>query len=155
MRVGRERLIFLGLCALDEFRDQAKEGPIPPSFALRFTLAALFALSDGKERDCFNGFWRNVTRGPGDDHRYMVDQDLRHSYAGHQLRGIAKSLGYDFEYWLREPISRARGKPLTPDELKAKAFRDAAAEQEKKKEWGRRARFCDLERVEPFPKGRG
>lgn len=154
MRVAHERLIFLALCALDEIVDQAKDAPVPPSFALRFTLAFLFGLSDGKERDCYDGFWRNVTRGPGDDLRYMVDQGLRHSYAGHQLRGIARSLGYDFELRLRAPIDRARGKPPTEAERNAKAFRDAAAEQEKKKEWGRRARFCDLERVEPFRKGR-
>ena len=152
MRVARDRLIFLALCALDEIVDQAEEGPIEPSFALRFILAFLYALSDGKERGCYDGFWRCVTPKTLDP--WTQTHDAYHAYAQSHLRGIAKSLGIDFEHGMREPIDRARGKDLTDDRLKAKAFRDSAVELERRKEWGRRARFCDLERVEPFPKER-
>ena len=50
MRVARQRLIFLALCALDEIVDQAEDGPGPPTIALRFALAFLWACSDGTER---------------------------------------------------------------------------------------------------------
>jgi hypothetical protein len=129
--------------------DQAKDGPIKPSFALRFTLAFLYALSDGKDRGSYDGFWRCVLP-PGRDH--ARSHSLYHQYAGDHLRGIAKSLGIDFEVELRERINRARGKMLTADRRKATALREAADEREQQKERARRARFCDLERVEPFPK---
>lgn len=149
MRVGRERLIFLGLCALDEIVDQAKDGPMRPTFGLRFTLALLWALSDGKERPSYDGFWRCVTpqKEPHREHQLYYD------YADDHLRAIARSLGFDFETELRERINRARGLPPGHRSLKTRLWNAAAAEEERKKERARRARFCDLERVEPFPKG--
>lgn len=153
MRVGRERLIFLALCALDEILDQAEAEPVRPSFALRFTLALLFALSDGKERDCYNAFWRCVT--PRRGNAPVQSQGARHEYADSHLRGIAKSLGIDFEVELREAINRARGLPRGHRSLKTKLWNAAAIEDSKQKERARGARFCDLERVEVFPKGRG
>lgn len=150
MRVARDRLIFLALCTLDEIVDQAKHRPVRPSFALRFTLAFLHALSDGKERACYDGFWRCVTpqKEPHREHRLYYD------YADGHLRAIAKTLGFDFETELRERINRARGLPPGHRSLTTKLWNGAASEREEQKERAQRARFCDLERVEPFPKGR-
>lgn len=150
MRVGRERLIFLGLCALDEIVDQAKDGPVRPTFGLRFTLALLWALSDGKERASYDGIWRCVTppQGPGP----QQTQRARHDFADSHLRGIAKSLGIDFELEMRERINRVRGLPPLHRSLRTKLWSAASAEREEQKERARRARFCDLGRVEPFPK---
>ena len=151
MRVARDRLIFLALCALDEIIDQAEHWPIKPTFALRFTLAFLHALSDGRARSCYDGFWRCVTpqREPHREHR------LYYGYADSHLRGIAKSLGFDFEVDLRERINRARGLPPGHRSLMSRSWKVAAAELDRQKEQARRARYCDLERVEPFPKRRG
>jgi hypothetical protein len=150
MRIARDRLIFLALCALDEIVDQAKHQPVQPSFALRFTLAFLWALSDGKQRATYDGFWRCVTpqKEPHREHRLYYD------YADGHLRAIARSLGFDFETELREAINRARGLPAGHRSLKSILWNAAAIEEERKKDRARRARFCDLERVEPFPKGR-
>ena len=148
MRVARARLIFLALCALDEIVDQAKDAPVRPGFGLRFTLAFLFALSDGRERACYDGFWRCVTpqKEPHREHRLYYD------YADGHLRAIARTLGFDFEAELREAINRARGLPPGHRSLKTRLWNAAAAGPEEQKERARRARFCDLERVEPFPK---
>ncbi|MGE0180493.1 MAG: hypothetical protein AB7O91_11825, partial [Sphingomonas sp.] len=140
MRVARDRLIFLALCALDETVDEARDGPVQRTFALRAMLAFLYALSDGREPGCYGGFWRNVTRAGPQQGCPDIGQRTRSEFARDQLRRIAKSLGFDFDYHMRAPISRARGKPLSDDELKAKAFRDTADEREKQKERGRRAR---------------
>ena len=123
-----------------------------PSFGLRFALAFLYAMSDGTRRGCYDGFWRCVT--PEKGLRPPMPHQLYYDYAGDHLRGIAKTLGIDFETQLRERINRARGLPPGHRSLKARSWQAAAAEREARKEPARRARFCDLERVEPFPKGR-
>jgi hypothetical protein len=148
MRVARDRLIFLALCALDEIVDQAKDEPVKPSFGLRFTLAFLHALGDGKERGCYDGFWRCVTpqKEPHREHRLYYD------YADGHLRGIAKSLGIDFEVQMRERINRARGLPPGHRSLKAKAL-ERRGDRARGEGTGAASAVCDLERGGAVPKG--
>lgn len=151
MRVARERLIFLALCALDEIVDQAGDGPVQPTIGLRFALAFLWACSDGSDRTCYDGFWRCVTpKKPGEQHR---GHELYRDYAGAHLRGIAGTLGFDFEIELRERINRARGLPPGHRSLMAERVTRGAAEDAAQKMQARRARYCDLQRIDqPFGK---
>ena len=57
MRFDRDHLVFKALCALDQAIADCDDAPIKPSFALRFALAYLFAVSDG-ERYPYDLFWR-------------------------------------------------------------------------------------------------
>jgi hypothetical protein len=144
MRVARERLIFLALCALDEIVDQAEGGPVRPTIGLRFALAFLWACSDGTARGCYDGFWRCVTpKKPDEQYR---SHSLYHQFAGDHLRGITKTLGFDFETKLRARINRARGMPPEHRSLIAERVKRGAADDEEQKARARRARFCDLER---------
>lgn len=59
MRSDRDQLGFKALCALDEAIDACDAGPIKLTFALRFALAYLFAVSDGL-RDPYDAFWHEV-----------------------------------------------------------------------------------------------
>ena len=59
MRFVRDQLAFKALCALDEAIDACDAGPITLTFALRFALAYLFAVSDGLRDPC-NAFGREV-----------------------------------------------------------------------------------------------
>lgn len=148
MRVARERLIFLALCALDEFADQAKEGPVPPPIGVRLALAFLWAFSNGTNRGSYEGFWRNLTPRKGPDYRPMVSYKERHVFARHQFNGIVQSLGLDFEEVQRR-INRVRGKP--PGYRPVPKTWEAMTDEEKR-ERSRRARYCDLQKVNPFPK---
>ncbi len=58
MRLSRDHLTFKALAALDEAAEAT--GPVPKSFALRFALAYLYAISTG-ERWMFDEFWRRAT----------------------------------------------------------------------------------------------
>lgn len=95
MRIGTDMLIVKALTALEEVGWQAQKAPIPPSFALRFTLAYLFAHGDG-HRESFDEFWRIVT-DTGDHHQSTPTRTnvVRSSYANRELYGIYKSVGVD------------------------------------------------------------
>lgn len=93
MRIGTDMLIVKALTALEEVGWQAQKAPIPPSFALRFTLAYLFAHGDGR-RASFDEFWRIVS-DIGDHHQSTPTSTniVRSSGADRELYGIYKSVG--------------------------------------------------------------
>lgn len=62
MRFARDDLIRKALLALEEAANATTTAPVPRSRALRFTLAFLFAVTDGKNRNWFDAFWQSVTR---------------------------------------------------------------------------------------------
>ena len=59
MHINRYKLIFKAPCALDEAIDDCHLATLRPTFTLRFALAYLLAVSDGK-RDSFDMVWREV-----------------------------------------------------------------------------------------------
>jgi hypothetical protein len=59
MRFDRDLMIFKALCALSEYADASYEGPLKPTFGLRFALAFLYSQSNGEVR-CFTDFWNEV-----------------------------------------------------------------------------------------------
>lgn len=64
MRIARDRLIFLGLVALDEEIRRCRAAPVVPSPALRVVLAMLYDLSGGRERWAFDEWWRVCQLAP-------------------------------------------------------------------------------------------
>jgi hypothetical protein len=64
MRLAPERLKFIALAALEEAAEGTHQAPVEPSYALRFALAYLYAIS-GEERWPFDGFWQAATRDWG------------------------------------------------------------------------------------------
>lgn len=58
MRVAREKLIFICLCVLVDWRERSRGGPVKPDFGLRVALAVLFAFSRSGERERYDRFWR-------------------------------------------------------------------------------------------------
>lgn len=117
MRIATDKLIIKALTALEEVGRQAQTGPIAPSFALRFTLAFLYAHSAG-ERESFDEFWRVVT-DPGNLHMSSeaATNVVRSSGASRELYGIYRSVGVDrtpdmIFSWTK---NRHPGKTHTPD----------------------------------------
>lgn len=119
MRIGTDKLIVKALTALEEFAHQAQRAPIPPSYALRFTLAWLFAHSDGR-RESFDEFWRVVT-DPGDHHQSNPTGTniVRSNGASTSLYGIYRAVGVyrstDMIFSWMPASKRYPGKTHTPD----------------------------------------
>ena len=93
MRIGTDKLIVKALIALEEAGWQAQKAPVAPSFALRFTLAYLFAHGDG-HRESFDEFWRVIT-DEGDLHQSSptLTNVVRGNVANRELYGIYRSVG--------------------------------------------------------------
>ena len=110
MRVAREQLVFLCLVALDEVVHHCLCQPYPRTFALRATLATLFALGDG-DRGPFDAFWRACSIEDGPDYatyggRVRRNNELHAAYAA-----IYRAVGCPETIALREDISAARSDP--------------------------------------------
>jgi len=65
MPISRQHLTYKALMALEEAANATSEAPVARSAALRFTLAYLFAQTDGKNRNWFDSFWQTVTDAAG------------------------------------------------------------------------------------------
>ena len=111
MRFDRDQLIFRALCALDEAIDHSDIAPVKRTFALRFALAFLFNLSDGKRRDCYDEFWREI--GDPKDHAFSESSARyqRTTHARTNLSGIARSVGLELTADLMERLRLARLQP--------------------------------------------
>lgn len=119
MRIGTDKLIVKALTALEQVAHQAQRGPIAPNYALRFTLAYLFAHGDGR-RDSFDEFWRIVT-DPGDLHQSNETGTnvVRSNGANTSLYGIYRAVGVyrsnDMIFSWIPASKRHPGKTCTPD----------------------------------------
>ena len=107
MRFERDHLVFKALCALDEAIDECHALPIRPTFALRFALAFLFAVSDGR-RDPYDAFWREI--GDGKESAYSADAGryIRTSYARTAMTAIARGVGVELSVDVMQRLSAAR-----------------------------------------------
>lgn len=108
MRDVRQDLIYRALVALDHEAESAGPEPSRPGAALRFCLAFLHAVSDGKARAPYFGFWKSLTEIDGsdwaDEHKaYQRQTNLR----GH-LQAIVRTLGLPPTPGLFIAISRGR-----------------------------------------------
>lgn len=102
MRFSKEHLTFKALVGLDEAAESS--GPVPPSFALRFALAYLYATSDG-ERWLYDDFWRAATRQPGSD--FMSAMCRRQTLTA-CLNGICRAAGSERTPDLMQQLRKAR-----------------------------------------------
>jgi hypothetical protein len=109
VRLGRTQLVFRALVVLAEAVEASRDGPLKPSFGVRFALMFLYAAGDG-DRRCFDGFWNNLEdpRGDRNDHgRSYVRQSQGTSY----LRCIARSVGFEDSNELHSELWIARMRP--------------------------------------------
>lgn len=112
MRVARDRLTFLAICALDEAIDQSRAGRLPSTLALRLALAYLYAVGDrrqeGWDREPYDTFWRCATAedaaGGGAD-GYSRRTEMRAC-----LNGMARAAGLELDVPMMARVARARGR---------------------------------------------
>lgn len=104
MRFVRDRLIFLGLVALNEAAEACRTEPIEPTIPLRVVVAMLHALAGG-DRAIFDEFLATL-RMSGSD-RVMNDA-IRHTAANTCVHGIARRLGCVMDVKLNSDIHEAR-----------------------------------------------
>jgi hypothetical protein len=107
MRFERDHLNFKALCALDEAIDQCDAGPIEPTFALRFALAYLFAVSDGR-RDPYDAFWHEIRDGNGAAYSDSSRCYVRTTYARTALAGISRGIGIELTADVMQRLRDAR-----------------------------------------------
>ena len=111
LRIDRERALFLGLCALQDYVDQAARTPLRGTIHLR-ALLALLALQGAEKTDAYRLFWSiSCNRQEG---RYGSPEDyIRGTLTQTQWIRIARDLGFpavrmDFVGRVNEVVRKAR-----------------------------------------------
>ena len=107
MLIDHDKLVFKALCALDEAVAACHDAAIKPTFALRFALAYLFAVSDGK-RDSFDDFWRQVQDPQARAYSDDAGQYMRVTHARIALTGISRSVGIELTSEVMARLRKAR-----------------------------------------------
>lgn len=116
-RLGRDRALFIGLAALQDYVDQARVSPLPTTIQLR-ALLALLAVHGGGETDAYRLFWETARKPLDLAEPYRGQQDyIRGTHAQTQSTGIARDLGFpavsiDFCHKVQATARRARGEPV-------------------------------------------
>jgi len=111
MRFTRDHLTFKALCALDEVVDASRKQPVEPTFALRFALAYLYAVSGKQDRATYDSFWRTVL---GKDDRQADPQAdpqadyNRGTWACTHLQGICRSVGVVYNVQFSQSMRDSR-----------------------------------------------
>ena len=127
-RIERERALFLGVVALQDYVDQARRTPLEPTIQLR-ALLALLALHGKGDADAYQRFWKEarLPLDPSDSNK-TAQNYLRGTRTQIQWTSITRDLGFpavslDFhqrvEKMLRqmqqpEPQQFGPAKPLKP-----------------------------------------
>jgi len=104
MRFSPDHLTFKALVALDEAVES--KAPVPKTFALRFALAYLYAVSSG-ERWMFDAFWREATEPRATDYHNML---CRHQALTAALNGICRAAGTERTADLIQRLRLARAR---------------------------------------------
>jgi hypothetical protein len=93
-RIERERALFLGVVALQDYVDQARRTPLESTIQLR-ALLALLALHSNGDADAYQRFWKEA-RKPLDPSEYdkTAQHYLRGTLAQIQWTGITRDLGF-------------------------------------------------------------
>lgn len=101
----------MGLVALDEAIERARDEPIYPSRALRATIGMLYAFSDGR-RASFDQFLAACQMPNGEGHREHRMRHDRTSALSGAFNGICLALGERPSISLDQDIHHARRAPL-------------------------------------------
>lgn len=145
MRLGRERIIFLALCVLDEAVEACNAGPLAPSVSVRLALSTLFAISDGR-REAYDKFWQTIMDPMASQNSETISRYVRTSYARTEMMGIARTVGVELTVERLHQISavtrpRDRERQVFAGLVK-KAVADLQAEADAKRH-GRDCRLSD------------
>ena len=112
MHIDYETLRFKALCVLDQAIDDCHSAPLQGSLGLRFALAYLYAISDGR-REPFDAFWREVHDAKASAYSKEDQHHLRTSYARTQLCCISRGVGIELTAELMQRLRDASGQNLT------------------------------------------
>lgn len=93
-RIERERALFLGIVALQDYVDQARRTPLESTIHLR-ALLALLALHGKGDADAYEGFWKDarLPLDPSDPNK-TAQNYLRGTCTQIQWTSIARDLGF-------------------------------------------------------------
>jgi hypothetical protein len=129
MRIPRDRLIFLGLIALDEVMRGCATAPAKPSPALRVVLAMLYELSDGRDRRAFDICWKECQIAPSETLTEHQANHLRMTELHKCWNRICQSLGVEqtTEFALR--IAAARRPRESSHEAMARSVKEAGEQK--------------------------
>lgn len=141
MRIAQQRLVFMGLVALDEAIERACDEPICPSRALRATIAMLYAFSDGR-RASFDRFLAACQMPNGEGHREHRMRHDRTSALSGAFNGICLALGERRSIALGDDLHRARRAPLPQAEAWQRHHPQPRTEWERE-----RKRFAEAMRI--------
>jgi len=121
-RIGCDRALFIGLVALQDYVDQAREAPLPATIHLR-ALLALLTIHGSGDTDAYRLFWEMARQplDPANPYRHQQDY-LRGTYAQTQWTGIARDLGFpavstEFCHKVQAAARRVRSTPLPACEI--------------------------------------
>ena len=88
------RAVVLGIAALYDIADEAHQGPLKPSLALRALLALLYEASR-KERQPYVDFWKMVCDAGDENHGVEMQNYIRSSLAKQHVAAIARTFRMD------------------------------------------------------------
>jgi hypothetical protein len=108
MRFARDKLIFLALCVLEEWRERGRSGPAKPDFGLRVALAVLFALGKSGHREHYDRFWRNLTEPYANAHSDVARNVFRMNEAHCCFEWITRDVGASADPEYRSRLFEAR-----------------------------------------------
>lgn len=107
MRFGRDKLTFLALCVLQDWRHRCSSGPALPDFGLRMALAVLYTYSESGERENYDRFWRNVAEPFESAHSDTARNVFRSNEAHRCFEWISRDVGAPQDTGYRARIGRA------------------------------------------------
>lgn len=123
-----EHLVFKALVALDEVIEESRNGPIRPSFAVRFACAYLYSVSKHDRTD-FDALFA-VLQDPMTIHTDTIANYVRPTQARTILHGICRGVGFDYAGKGHQQLCDAR-KPKA-QRMKEAAFAEACCRSREK-----------------------
>ncbi|GAB5483503.1 MAG: hypothetical protein Pars92KO_32600 [Parasphingorhabdus sp.] len=88
-------MTFLAITALSNIVTQARKARVPPSPALRFILAWLYATGPDNDREFYDQFWKTVQDDGSRQYSECQANYLRGTTAQTCLNGIARRAGIE------------------------------------------------------------
>jgi hypothetical protein len=114
-RIDRERAVFLGICALQDYTDQSRRDPLDATIQLRALLALLAA--QGGDARLYSQYWALARKPLDPENPYRGPQDYeRGTTTQTQWTRIAAALGFpavsmDFHQRVETMLKQASSAP--------------------------------------------
>lgn len=113
MRVDDERLKWIALVALQECVERAKDGALPPSYAVRLALAVAYNFSRDGDRGPFEDFWRQMQDDCEKSGTPTIARYCRPTFLQTQLRGVMRAVGVEPCVATELPLQEAARKAMS------------------------------------------